>query len=91
VAQAVLEEKDATVPILLYPLLDVMKQVSPPDPIWARPQYIARSYGIPRGSLYRLLKENPAIRTANLRGRGSARLVHVGDLEAYLQNQTETA
>ena len=60
-------------------------------PLWARPQYIARTYGIPRGSLYRLLKENPAIRTANLRGRGSARLVHVGDLEAYLQNQTETA
>ena len=56
---------------------------------WARPAQVTELYGIPRGSLYRLLSENPGIRTANLRGPGSARLVNVADLQTYLEKQAE--
>ena len=63
------------------------KTKQPPMPLWARPQQIRELWGIPRGSLYRLLAENPSIRTVNLRGKGSARLVNVADLERYLETQ----
>lgn len=66
-----------------------MKRKVTNKPLWARPAAIAENFGIPRGSLYRLLADNPQIRTANLRGKGSARLVNVADLERYLEEQTQ--
>ena len=62
-----------------------MENKDQPKPQWSRPAVISRIYGIPRGSLYRVLKDNPEIRTASLRGPGSARLINVEDIEAFLE------
>ena len=51
---------------------------------WARPAQIKKVFGIPRGSLYRILNDNPDIRTGNLRGPGSARVVNVADMEDFI-------
>ena len=67
-----------------------MKTKQLDKPLWARPSQIAQLYGIPRGSLYRLLRDVPEIRTVNLRGAGSARLVNLADLKRYLESQTQT-
>jgi hypothetical protein len=59
--------------------------------IWARPSQFNLLYGIPRGSLYRILQEYPEIRTVNVRGPGSARLVNLRDFDRYLEKQVSIA